>query len=124
VPDARRPNVRQEVGAAGEEAVARWYSEAGYAVLSRNWRVREGEIDLVARRDRTIVFCEVKTRRSDAFGTPAEAVTPRKQARLRKLAVRWLTDNGARADVLRFDVAEVLPDGRGAWIVDVLEAAF
>jgi putative endonuclease len=124
VPDARRPNARQVVGAAGEDAVARWYGEAGYSVLSRNWRVREGEIDLVARRDRTIVFCEVKTRRGDAFGTPAEAVTPRKQARVRKLALRWLADEGARADVLRFDVASVKPDGRGAWIVDVFEAAF
>ena len=76
-------------------------------MLARNWRVREGEIDLIARRDRTIVFCEVKTRRGDAFGTPAEAVTPRKQARMRKLAVRWLAENAARADVLRFDVASV-----------------
>ena len=73
--------------------------------------------------DATIVFCEVKTRRGDAFGTPAEAVTPRKQGRLRTLAVRWLSDNKG-ADVLRFDVASVKPDGRGAWIVDVLEAAF
>jgi putative endonuclease len=118
------PDARQVLGAAGEDAVARWYGEAGYAVLARNWRVREGEIDLIARRDRTIVFCEVKTRRGDAFGTPAEAVTFRKQARLRKLAVRWLAENAARADVLRFDVASVLPDGRGAWIVDVFEAAF
>jgi putative endonuclease len=93
-------------------------------VLARNWRVREGEIDVIARRDTTIVFCEVKTRRGDGFGLPAEAVTFRKQARLRKLAVRWLADNHARADILRFDVASVTPDGRGAWTVDVLEAAF
>jgi putative endonuclease len=123
------PDVRRAVGAAGEDAVAHWYDDAGYAVLTRNWRVREGEIDIVARRGRTIVFCEVKTRRGDAFGTPAEAVTPRKQSRLRKLAVRWLAENRiefdtGRADVLRFDVASVKPDGRGAWIVDVLEAAF
>jgi putative endonuclease len=93
-------------------------------MLARNWRVREGEIDLVARRDATIVFCEVKTRRGNAFGIPAEAVTPRKRARLRMLAVRWLGDNQVRADVLRFDVASVTRDQRGAWIVDVLEAAF
>jgi putative endonuclease len=124
VPDAPRPDDRREVGAAGEDAVARWYGEAGYSVISRNWRVREGEIDLVARRDCTIVFCEVKTRRGDAFGSPAEAVTPRKQARLRKLAIRWLAEHSERADVLRFDVAAVKPDGRGAWIVDVFEAAF
>jgi putative endonuclease len=115
---------RRALGAAGEDAVAEWYADAGYSVLARNWRIREGEIDLVTRRAATIVFCEVKTRRSDAFGTPAEAVTPRKQARLRTLAVRWLSDNKTRADVLRFDVASVKPDGRGAWIVDVLEAAF
>ena len=112
------------LGAAGEDAVARWYAGCGYSVLARNWRVREGEIDLVARRDATIVFCEVKTRRGDGFGLPAEAVTFRKQARLRKLAVRWLADNAARADVLRFDVASVTPDGHGAWAIDVLEAAF
>ena len=117
-------DARRAVGASGEDAVAQWYAAAGYSLLVRNWRVREGEIDLVVRRDATIVFCEVKTRRGDAFGTPAEAVTWRKQTRLRKLAVRWLADNGARADVLRFDVASVKPDGRGAWIVDVLEAAF
>jgi putative endonuclease len=118
------PDDRRAVGAAGEEAVARWYTDAGYVVLARNWRVREGEIDLVARRDRTIVFCEVKTRRGDAFGTPAEAVTPRKQARIRTLSLRWLGDSGVRADIVRFDVASVTPAGRGGWIVDVLEAAF
>jgi putative endonuclease len=93
-------------------------------VLARNWRVRTGEIDLIARSGATLVFCEVKTRRGDAYGTPAEAVTPAKQARIRKLAVQWLAENDARADGLRFDVAAVRPDGRGGWVVDVLEAAF
>jgi len=117
-------DARRALGAAGEDAVAQWYRDCGFSVLARNWRVREGEIDVVAARDATIVFCEVKTRRGDAFGIPAEAVTPRKQARLRKLAIHWLRDNDAHGDVLRFDVASVTPDGRGAWIVDVLEAAF
>ena len=115
---------RRAVGAAGEAAVAAWYEAAGFAVLERNWRVRDGEIDLVCRLGPTIVFCEVKTRRSDAYGSPAEAVTPRKQARLRKLALQWLTARGERAEQLRFDVASVRPDGRGAWIVDVLDGAF
>jgi putative endonuclease len=108
----------------GEDAVAHWYAERGYAVEARNWRVREGEIDIVARLGATVVFCEVKTRRGDGFGLPAEAVTARKQARLRKLAVLWLASQSTRADVLRFDVASVTPDGRGGWIVDVLDAAF
>ncbi len=93
-------------------------------MLARNWRVREGELDVIARSGATIVFCEVKTRRSRAFGIPAEAVTPSKQARIRRLALQWLSANDQRADVLRFDVAGVQPDGRGGWLIDVLEAAF
>ena len=112
------------LGAAGEEAVVQWYGDAGYVLLARNWRVREGELDVIVRRGKTIVFCEVKTRSGDGFGSPAEAVTWRKQARIRKLAVQWLGEHDGRADVLRFDVASVKPDGRGTWIVDVLEAAF
>jgi putative endonuclease len=112
------------VGAAGEGAVAGWYAGQGYEVLARNWRVREGEIDLVARRGGTLVFCEVKTRRSDAFGIPAEAVTPRKQQRLRLLARLWLDQQPRRYREVRFDVASVGPDGRGGWTVDVLDAAF
>ncbi|MET1001354.1 MAG: YraN family protein [Acidimicrobiia bacterium] len=114
---------RRAVGAAGEDAVAEWYRAQGYAVLDRNWRVREGELDVVVGRAGTIVFCEVKTRRTDAFGAPAEAVTARKQARLRKLGRLWLAAHDTRAAGLRFDVAAVTPNGRG-WTVEVLEAAF
>ncbi len=117
-------DARRQVGDAGEDAVAEWYRAAGFDVVARNWRVREGEIDLIVRRARVLVFCEVKTRRSDAYGTPAEAVTVRKRARLRKLALQWLDTRDTRAEQLRFDVASVRPDGRGNWIVDVLEAAF
>jgi putative endonuclease len=115
---------RRVVGQSGEDAAAAWYAAAGYELLDRNWRVREGELDLVVRGPGTIAFCEVKTRRGDAFGTPAEAVTFRKQQRLRLLAVRWLADHGAAGASLRFDVAEVRPDGRGGWVVDVLKNAF
>jgi putative endonuclease len=112
------------VGDAGETAVAAWYRARGYDIVARNWRVREGEIDVIARNASTLVFCEVKTRRSTAFGSPAEAVTYRKQARLRVLATRWLAEHRARAHDIRFDVAEVRPDGRGNWIVEMLEGAF
>ena len=117
-------DARRAVGSAGEDAVARWYVERGYTLLGRNWRVRSGEIDLIVRRRGTIAFCEVKTRRSTAFGAPAEAVTLRKQQRLRNLARQWLLAAETPVADLRFDVAAVTPDGRGGWLVDVFEAAF
>jgi putative endonuclease len=117
-------DARREVGRNGENATAAWFEAAGYEILDRNWRVRGGELDLIVRRGATLVFCEVKTRRGDAFGVPAESVTARKQARIRSLAAQWLAAHPLRADVLRFDVADVRPDGRGAWIVDVIEGAF
>ena len=116
---------RRALGAAGESAVARWYADAGYRILDRNWRCRDGELDLVAARGSTLVFCEVKTRRSTAFGLPAEAVTAAKQRRLRTLAVRWLAEHGdAHARDLRFDVASVLAARGADPVIDVIEAAF
>ena len=70
MPAAPRPDPRRALGTSGEEAVARWYEREGYEILDRNWRVREGEIDLVVRRGTTVVFCEVKTRRGTGFGLP------------------------------------------------------
>jgi putative endonuclease len=112
-------HARRALGASGEEAVARWYHQRGYEVVARNWRCAEGELDLILRRGRTIVFCEVKTRTSTAFGVPAEAVTASKQRRLRGLGMRWLRESGVRAAEIRFDVASVL-----AGTVEVLESAF
>ena len=80
------------LGARGEDAVARWYRGAGYQVLDRNWRCREGELDLIVARPGELVFCEVKTRRGTAFGAPFEAVTNAKQRRIRTLALRWLVN--------------------------------
>jgi putative endonuclease len=115
---------RRELGAAGEAAVARWYEAAGYRVVDRNWRCAQGELDLVLTRGDTLVFCEVKTRASSTFGTPAEAVTARKQQRLRALALRWLDVHPGRRRELRFDVASVLRQSNGTLAIEVLEAAF
>jgi putative endonuclease len=116
---------RRALGDAGEEAVARWYVDAGYEVVDRNWRCREGELDVVVTRGAVLVFCEVKTRRSTAFGSPAEAVTVTKQRRLRGLALRWLDAHPSRrADTLRFDVASVLAARGERPVIDVIEAAF
>ncbi len=108
------------LGARGEDIAAAWYGEHGYQVVSRNWRCRDGELDLVARRGDLVVFCEVKTRRSDAFGVPAEAVTPAKQRRIRRLAAQWLREHrSGRPSQLRFDVAAIL-----AGQLQVIEEAF
>ena len=120
-----RPDPRRVLGDAGEDLVARWYADAGYRVLDRNWRCREGELDVIASRSSVLVFCEVKTRRSTAFGVPAEAVTVAKQRRLRTLAMRWLDEHpGSRARTLRFDVASVLAPRDGPLVIDVIEGAF
>jgi putative endonuclease len=108
---------------AGEARAAAWYEARGGQVLARNWRCRDGELDLVVRQGGTIVFCEVKSRTGVGFGLPAEAVTPVKQARIRRLAARWLREHadslGGRRSGLRFDVATILGDE-----LEVLEAAF
>ena len=114
---------RRRLGALGEDFAAQWYVARGFEIVDRNWRVREGEIDLVAQRERTIVFCEVKTRSSDRFGVPAESVTLTKQRRLRVLAARWLSEHPDRRGQVRFDVASVVPAGATP-SVTVLEAAF
>lgn len=98
--------------------MARYYEAAGYVVLDRNWRVRGGELDLVLTRDDEIVFCEVKTRSSNRFGSGFEAVDARKQRFLRRTAMSWLDAHGRRGR-LRFDVATVTGPA-----VKVLEAAF
>jgi putative endonuclease len=88
--------------------------------VARNWRCREGELDLIVRDGRLYVFVEVKNRSSTAFGVPAEAVTRTKQARIRRLAARWLEDDApTRARAIRFDVVSIL---RGE--IEVLEGAF
>lgn len=108
----------QARGAHGEELAARWYVARGYTVLDRNWRHgRMGELDLVVSWGRRlVVFCEVKTRSSAAFGHPFEAVSPEKLARVRRLGLAWLAERELRGVETRVDVAAVL-----AGVVEVRE---
>ncbi|MBN1093541.1 YraN family protein [Blastococcus sp. TML/M2B] len=112
------------LGDHGERIAAAFLTDAGLRVLDRNWRCREGELDIVARDARALVFCEVKTRRGIGYGHPAEAVTPAKQRRLRVLAQRWLAAHDEHAPEIRFDVVGVLVrPGRPAQVTH-LPAAF
>lgn len=106
--------------------MAAWYTGRGYSVLSRNWRCREGELDLVVARDGDVVFCEVKTRTGSGFGAPAEAVTPVKQRRIRHLAARWLGEQRHSRGFaeIRFDVACVTLEPGAKPDLEVIKAAF
>ncbi|WP_430783909.1 YraN family protein [Actinoplanes sp. G11-F43] len=115
---------RRAVGAYGERLAARHLEDSGLELLQRNWRCANGEIDLILRDGDDVVFCEVKTRRTETFGPPAAAVDHRKVRRLRHLATRWLTETGIRAASVRFDVVEVRPQPRGAALVTHLRGAF
>ena len=124
---------RGALGRFGEEVAARHLIAAGLTVVARNWRCNEGEVDIVALDGDVLVICEVKTRRGVGFGTPLDAVTPAKAARLRRLASRWLAarraeaggvGDGVRYPEVRFDVVSVLRPMSGATSVEHLRGAF
>ena len=115
------PRFRQLLGAAAEELAARHLQRHGCEVLERRYRTRSGEIDLIVRDRGTIAFVEVKARRSDRYGTSAEAVTGPKQRRLVNVARAYLRHRGADRQPCRFDVVAVrLRKGRASvrWLRD------
>lgn len=109
---------RAALGAYGEAVAERHLVEQGMVVLDRNWRCREGELDLVLRDGSVLVVCEVKTRSDHSCGTPHEAVTPAKADRLRRLALRWASEHDVRARDIRIDLVAVTRPPRGAAVVD------
>ncbi len=121
-----RPSM--QLGQDGEELAAEHLIAQGFTVIERNWRCRGGELDIVARDPdgATLVFCEVKTRSTDVFGLPAEAVGRVKANRIRQLALRWLEDHPearTRGDI-RFDVVSVVRRRGFAPELQHLRAAF
>jgi len=115
---------KDAVGKYGEDVAVRHLTEAGLEIVERNWRCPEGEIDIVARDRDVLVICEVKTRSSALFGLPGEAVTYRKQERLRRLAYLWLQEQSTWMGEVRFDVVSVIRADRGAAVVEHIKAAF
>jgi putative endonuclease len=121
-------DLRRRLGQAGELLAAEHLTRLGFKLVQRNYRTRWGELDIVAFDGRTLVFCEVKTRRArGSAGGPFDAVGPAKQARVRKMAGRWLLERTDRpyAEVIRFDAIGVTFDAAGRLLaLEHLEAAF
>lgn len=118
-------HANQALGARGEELVSMQLQAKGYRILERNFSSRGGEVDIVARdRDGTIVFVEVKTRTSLAFGLPQLAVTSRKQRQISKGALAWLSRNRCHQQSARFDVCAVLLHDDGRFVLEHIENAF
>lgn len=105
---------RIALGKHGEDLAAEHLITLGYRVLARNWRCRQGEIDIVAALGTVIAFVEVKTRSTLAYGHPFEAITPAKLARIRRLAAAWCADNDPHATTIRIDVIAILLPTSGA----------
>ena len=118
-----RRDPRRRLGDAGEAAAERWLRRAGLVIVARGFRVRCGEIDLIARDGPVVVFVEVKTRTQHAFGRPSEAVTAVKRGRIARVASVFLARSGWGEKACRFDVVEVVPQGSG-WRVTHLADAF
>ena len=112
--------VRAAVGRYGEKVAAAHLEADGMDVLNRNWRCRIGEIDIVALDQGCVVICEVKTRRTRAFGSPVEAVTASKQQRLRRLAGAWLAEQAGTYSGVRIDIVAVWLPARGSAVLEHL----
>ena len=115
---------KDELGREGERLAAEHLVARGLVILARNWRRREGELDVVATDGRSLVVCEVKTRSGVGYGLPVEAVTRAKAARIRRLAHQWLAESRARFVDVRFDVVAVLLLPGRAPQVEHYEGAF
>lgn len=119
--------IKQKVGAFGESEVEKAYKKKGYTLVARNYTHRPYEIDLIFKNKKYIIFCEVKTRKTSFFGTPAEQVNIKKQSNIIECAQYYLMENETKLQP-RFDVAEVIyEEQQGKFIVNslnIIEGAF
>ncbi len=106
VPDEKGES-RVALGRRGEDLAVEHLRRQGLVILERNWRCREGELDILATDGRTLVVCEVKTRSGRGYGIPTEAVTQDKRNRIRRLTLRWLASRRVAWCPLRFDVIAI-----------------
>lgn len=108
---------RKALGDFGERLAARELERRGLEVLDRNWRCRQGEIDIVAVDRGVLVVCEVKTRSSDRYGAAVQAITPEKASRLYRLGFAWCVAHDCQPEAMRLDVVTVLAARRTSPLV-------
>jgi len=118
------PGGRAETGQSAEELVAAHLGDDGYEIVARNVRVGRLELDIIARRGRLLVICEVRSRTTRAFGSPALTIDQKKIARIRRATAGWLRTNRPGTTELRFDAAAVTFDADGSHELMYYERAF
>ncbi len=117
------PNKRQQYGKESESVAVRYLKKNGYKILEQNYRNKLGEIDIIAKDKKTLVFVEVKATRTDSFGNPKWAVTPKKQRKISMVALYYLKATKQNKVKARFDVVAISssPDNPG---VELIKNAF
>lgn len=116
-------NWKQKFGEKGEALAVRRLKKAGYKIIETNYRTRMGEIDIIARENDTLVFIEVKSRRSVRFGNPKQAITVQKQKKISMVALGYLKATGQSTARARFDVVTVISN-RDKPQVEIIKNAF
>ena len=117
-------NKPQRLGQKGEELATLFLQQKDYRIIVRNYRCKIGEIDIIARDQKTLVFVEVKTRSSHSFGSPAMAVTAKKQRQISRTAENYLAQNHLFDDSARFDVIGITLPADGKTEIDHIKNAF
>jgi putative endonuclease len=125
-PPYSTPSGNRGTGELGEEVAVNFLISLSYRILERNFRCKGGEVDIIARdpSDKSLVFVEVKARRTLSYGVPQLAVTPFKQRQISKAALTWLSKNRLHDKNARFDVIAILLHTEGVHAVDHIKNAF
>lgn len=115
---------RRQTGALGEEIAVRRLERDGHTVIARNYRCREGEIDIITHKDDCLVFIEVRTKRSTLFGSPEESISETKKQHLRAVAQRYLESHPGQPESWRIDVVAIELERNGdVKRLDIIENA-
>ncbi len=122
-------NTKIELGARGEALAVKYLKRTGYRIVEQNFRVRAGEIDIIAEQDGTLVFIEVKTRTDTRFGLPFESITASKKIHLSKVALEYMSKHDCHDRPARFDVIGVQldtnePKGASGVRIEIIKNAF